>query len=221
VSCIITDEYGDDDEKAKKMMEFCINTPGVARADEVIVQSENMRQRYIESLTKWAGENTRSIWERKIVSGGRTREEIPEYPHVEDEELAPEWIEALSDKNGNRKKLILVYISISGLIENRDVAIKKLESIFSLFKENTDTVMMYYHPDVNIDKHLVEFDAGLYEEYKKLIDKFISEDYGIFDDGEDDGFMVRLCDAFYGNNGTTMYHFMRAKKPVMSMNYTV
>ncbi|MCR5734213.1 MAG: LicD family protein [Lachnospiraceae bacterium] len=221
VSCILTDDYGDDDVKAEKMMEFCINTPGVARADEVIVQSENMRQRYIESLTKWAGENTRSMWERKIVSGGRTREEIPEYPHVEDEELAPEWIEALNDKNGNRKKLILVYISISGLIENKDVAIKKLESIFSLFKENTDTVMMYYHPDVNIDKHLAEFDAGLYEEYRKLIDEFISEDYGIFDDGEDDGFMVRLCDGFYGNNGTTMYHFMRAKKPVMSMNYTV
>ncbi len=219
VSCILTDDYGSDDEKARSMMEFCINTPGVARADEVIVQSECMRARYIESLTEWAGENTREMWEKKIVSCGVTRSELPEYPPVSDEELAPEWLEVLRDKNGNRKKLILVYISISALMENSSAAIGKLERVFGLFKENTESVMMYYHPDINIDKYLGQFDENLYKEYKRVIDGFISEDYGIFDDGEDDSFMVRLCDGFYGNNGNTMYHFMRAEKPVMVMDF--
>nr|MCR4923726.1 LicD family protein [Lachnospiraceae bacterium] len=221
VSCILVDDYGEDDGKAKKMMEFCINTPGVARADQVIVQSENMRQRYIDSLTEWAGEDSREVWEKKVISGGVTKEELPEYPRVLDNELSEEWISALSDKDGKRKKVILFYVSISALIENKDNAIKKLREVFNTFRENQDSVILYYHPDNNIDRYLEQFDEKLFIEYRELIDTFISEDFGIYDDSEDDNFMVRLCDGFYGDNGTVMYHCMRAKKPVMVMNYGI
>ncbi len=66
ISCIITDEYTEDDKCAQEMMSYCILTPGVSRADEIIVQSENMRQRYIDALTGWAGEETANIWNNKI-----------------------------------------------------------------------------------------------------------------------------------------------------------
>ena len=98
VSCILVDEYDEEDLKAKKMMEFCINTPGVARADEVIVQSENIRQRYIESLTEWAGDDTREDWAQKIKPTGITQEELPEFPPISDDELSPEWLEILYKK---------------------------------------------------------------------------------------------------------------------------
>ncbi|MCR5108025.1 MAG: LicD family protein [Lachnospiraceae bacterium] len=221
ISCIHVDDYGPDDGKAAKMMEFCINTPGVARADVVIVQSDIIRDRYIESLTKWAGEDTKEIWEKKIVTGGDGSDEIEEYPKVKDEELAPEWLEFLSDRDGNRRKIVLVYISISGLVDNKERAVVKLKEIFDLFKENKDSIVLYYHPDINIEKYLGEFEPELYKGYREIIDSFINEDYGIYDDGEDDSFMVRLCDAYYGDNGSTMYHFMRAKKPVMAINYEV
>ena len=98
VSCILVDEYDRDDMKAAKMMEFCINTPGVARADEVIVQSENIRQRYIDSLVKWAGEDTKEVWEKKIRACGLTQEELKEFPPIDDSELSPEWLEVLYTK---------------------------------------------------------------------------------------------------------------------------
>ncbi len=221
ISCILTDDYGPDDEKAAIMMRSCINTPGVARADRVIVQSECMRQRYIDSLTKWGGEKTKTLWEKKIVSGGVTAEEVPEYPKVEDDELGLDWISFLNDENGKRRKVILVYLSISGLIEKPEESGKKLKQIFELFKANTDSVVMYYHPDKNIEKYLNKYDSKLYREYRQVIDRFIEEDYGIYDEGEDDRFMVRLCDAFYGDNGMVMYHCIRAGKPVMSINYEV
>ena len=98
VSCILVDEYDKEDMKAAKMMEFCINTPGVARADEVIVQSENIKQRYIESLIKWAGEDTKEVWEKKIKANGLTQEDLKEFPPIEDSELTPEWLEVLYTK---------------------------------------------------------------------------------------------------------------------------
>lgn len=96
VSCIMVDEYEATDLKAVKMMKFCINTPGVAKADEVIVQSENIRERYIESLTEWAGEDTKEIWEQKIKPTGLTPEEFKEYPKVTNEELTEEWLAVLA-----------------------------------------------------------------------------------------------------------------------------
>ena len=42
--------------------------PALVNADEVILQSENMRKLYISKLTGWLGEGTKYIWEQKIVS---------------------------------------------------------------------------------------------------------------------------------------------------------
>ena len=41
--------------------------PGVVYSDEVYVQSDNMRELYIEKLCEFAGEATRHIWLSKIM----------------------------------------------------------------------------------------------------------------------------------------------------------
>ena len=128
-------------------------------------------------------------------------------------------MKSLENERGKRKKVILFYTSISALVQNRETAIDKLKDVFSIFKENKDDILVYYHPDPAIFRFLEEKDNELWKEYIKVVNQFIEEDYGVFDDGEDDTFMVRLCDAFYGDNGYVMYHCMRAKKPVMVMNY--
>lgn len=54
------------DSAAYKIMHYYCNMPGVVNADRVYVQSENMRELYIEKLTEFAGEDTRRVWEEKI-----------------------------------------------------------------------------------------------------------------------------------------------------------
>ena len=130
-------------------------------------------------------------------------------------------IKGLENDRGKRKKVILFYTSISALVQNREIAIEKLKDVFNIFKENKDDILLYYHPDPAIFRFLEEKDSELWNGYIQVVNQFIEEDYGVFDDGEDDTFMVRLCDAFYGDNCYVMYHCMRAKKPVMVMNYEV
>ena len=59
------DEFEKEDIAYNVMQYYC-NMPGVVNADKVFVQSENMRNLYIERLTEFAGEETRSMWEKKI-----------------------------------------------------------------------------------------------------------------------------------------------------------
>ncbi len=139
---------------------------------------------------------------------------------MEDKTITDESI-VEAEKRGGRKKVILFYTSISALVENRDTAIDKLNDVFSLFKENRDNILLYYHPDPAIFRFLEEKDKELWDKYIEVVNRFIEEDYGVYDDGKDDTFMVRLCDAFYGDNGYVMYHCIRAKKPVMVMNYSI
>ncbi len=68
----VMDEIEDDDEKGLFNMRYFCTVPGVVCADKVVVQSEQMRKRYIECLTAFAGEDTKRIWENKIFAKGGT-----------------------------------------------------------------------------------------------------------------------------------------------------
>ena len=69
---LVMDEIGPEDDRAREVLKQFCNMPGVVHADKVIVQSEQMKQVYVELLTEFAGEDTRQIWEDKI-SGGEVK----------------------------------------------------------------------------------------------------------------------------------------------------
>ena len=62
----ILDEIAPTDGCAMENTKYFVTTPGVVLADAVIIQSECMREVYIQKLVEFAGEDTRSIWEKKI-----------------------------------------------------------------------------------------------------------------------------------------------------------
>ena len=69
----VTDEIDKDDETAYKIMDYYVIMPGVVYSDRVIVQSEGIRNLYIDKLTDFFGKETRYEWESKIeaqVIGG-------------------------------------------------------------------------------------------------------------------------------------------------------
>lgn len=67
IPSFMTDEIDARDERAIGNMRYYVTMPGVVHADMVIVQSEEMRQRYIDVLAEFAGERTRSVWEKKSL----------------------------------------------------------------------------------------------------------------------------------------------------------
>lgn len=55
-----------DNDLAKSTMKYFCKVPGVVVSDLVLVQSEAMRQSYVECLTEISGEAYREVWEKKI-----------------------------------------------------------------------------------------------------------------------------------------------------------
>lgn len=67
---LVMDEIGPGDDRAREMLKAFCNTPGVVHADTVVVQSEQMKEVYVELLTAFAGAGTREMWEGKILGLG-------------------------------------------------------------------------------------------------------------------------------------------------------
>lgn len=61
------DEIGPEDDRAMVNLKSYCNMPGVVYADEVRVSSENIKKNYVALLTGFAGEETREIWNKKII----------------------------------------------------------------------------------------------------------------------------------------------------------
>ena len=51
-----------------KTFEYFVPMPGVVYSDETIVRSEMIRRMYIEYLSEWAGSDSRTFWEEKVIS---------------------------------------------------------------------------------------------------------------------------------------------------------
>ena len=64
------EEFTKENHREYSNMQYYCTRPGVLHSDTTIVQSEQMRELYIEKLTEFAGKETRAIWEKKILGLG-------------------------------------------------------------------------------------------------------------------------------------------------------
>ncbi len=64
---LVPEDFGPEDTRAVKNMKYYVSMPGVVLADRILVQSEQMEQMYIDHLAKFAGEETRNIWEQSVT----------------------------------------------------------------------------------------------------------------------------------------------------------
>lgn len=207
------DEIGPSEERLRKTVKSYVNMPGVVYADQVMVQSEQMRDSYIELLTEFAGEDTRTLWEEKVVADGAVYME--EAPEKEDMELPEEWLPFLKKEDGNWKKVILYGTSAGVLYRYGMKVVDKMKSVFETFRENQDEVALLWRPDSWSEVILQKSKKDVWEAYCKLKDKFVQEQYGILDMNQDAGKAILLCDAYYGD-GSPVGNACRAKgKAVM------
>lgn len=66
----IMDDFGPDEGTFMTMAHYYIQNPVLVRSSRIFLQSETMKERYVESLTEMAGEDTRKLWEDKITPSG-------------------------------------------------------------------------------------------------------------------------------------------------------
>lgn len=221
----ILKEINPDDQAAiDGMKHFCF-TPGTIYANQVIVQSENMRQIYINEYLKAAkemglsGEHVdRKFLEKKFLGTGSPKIDKVLHTKREDLEIPAEWLRIIEKPDGSWKKIIFYNTSVSALLAHDEDMLEKMKSVFEICKQNEEKAVLLWRPHPLIQATIESMRPQLWEAYKEIRDRYIMEGWGIYDDSSDLDRAVVLSDVYYGDRSSMVQIYQKTGKPVMIQN---
>lgn len=207
IPAFITGDFTEHDINDVYNMKHYVTAPGLIYADKVMLWSESMKNMYVDKLSAFAGEETRSVWEEKIA--------------VEPEMFGDNSNDCL--RAGDKKRLLYV-IGLNELTEKKSIIIDKIKEKLMIFSEESDkieTVVAFFPTDEELWKAV---DSELTSELDKMINKFVQDsNRSIIRCPGSKGFkeMADCCDAYYGSASPCVPLFVERKKPVMVADYGV
>ncbi|MCD8000746.1 MAG: hypothetical protein LUH21_26370 [Clostridiales bacterium] len=208
------------DELSRKSIKgFCI-MPGVLYADRVIVQSDKMRQVYVDLLTEFmgAGQGSRKYWEEKILGLGSPKVDKALGTRKGDLEIPEEWLKIIRKPDGSWKRIVFYNTSVTALLQYDQRMLRKLENVFCIMKGLTEDIALLWRPHPLAESTLQSMRPGLWQEYKKIRDLYRQEGWGIYDCTANMNRAVALSDAYYGDMSSLVHLYEQLSKPVMIQN---
>lgn len=198
-----TAEFGINDVNDLYNMKHYVTSPGVIYADEVYVQSDNIRNLYIRSLSEFAGKETEPIWADKIRTFFSNEKEAA---------------------NAGKEKRLVYCIGANELKEHPDAFIDALkERLEILDKESADfRVFVTFFPDDRGEWGNI--DPCLSREVFKTVEEAVKQatNMEILELSELETEMKQLTyDGYYGSPSPIVSVFMQREKPVMLAGYAV
>lgn len=192
-----TAEFKEDDIVDQYNLKHYVTAPGIVYADEVIVQSENIKTQYVNALSTFAGEDTRDYWRNKIK--------------MKDDSVK-------NTENG--KKRILYCIGVNEIYEKKDVLVESIKNRIEILKNaegDLDVTFTIFPEDKTQWKHV---DEALSDEVFGIMDNTTGFDF--LDSGLSKVEEVAgEYDAYYGSPSPYVVAFSSQKKPVMLCDYSV
>ena len=216
----MTDEYDDSDERSVITSAYYIKVPGVTRADRIILQSNVYRDHYIEELTRFAGEDTREVWESRITvdeSIAPDKETIGLY----EDEVPDEWWKYLLTEDGEGKKVLLYHTNPGDIVTYGRKYFEKMERVFDIFAANLDRMSILWHVGADTPAVLESKYPELFDKFKVMFEKFNRMDLGMYVESDDLTKSVAVADAYFGDRDAIMYQVRKLGKPVMIQNVEI
>ncbi len=209
VSTYDVEEFAKRNEREFYNMQYYVTVPGVVRADKVYVQSEAMKDVYVDKLCEFAGEDNRDIWEKKLC--------------VRDWDVYDWTKEKLGTSD---KKSIVFHINASFLVEYKDEGIDKLHRSFMEFEEQQDKVQLLFYPHPQLEEFTTLNNKKIWDEYQILLKKYVGTEWFTLLFGEKrkpltDCKEALMADAYYGDGSSVGHYYNMAKKPVMIMDVAI
>lgn len=200
-----------------------VTVPGVLYSDQIIVQSEAMKEAYIKALMNFelTKDVPREHWENKILGTGSPKFEKVLNTKKEELDIPKEWLKLIVKDDGTWKKVVFYNTSVAALLKNSEQMLVKMKDVFRIFYEYRDKITLLWRPHPLIPATIESMRVELRTEYQQIVEKYRAEGWGIYDDTPDLDRAIILCDAYYGDNSSVVQLCLKAGKPVMVQNASI
>lgn len=215
----VSPEPNPDSIEVQKQKKGFVIQPGVMDSDLVFVQSDAMKKLYVNILEKEIPNISREYWENKIFGLGSPKLDRVHNTKRNDDLLSSEWYSLIYDSKGNRKKVILYNTSLHDLLNQKNM-MEKISDTLTFFKEREDCVL-WWRPHPLYESTLASMIPGLLPVYRKIVEDYRAEKWGILDEGEDLDWAIAETDAYYGDGSSVVELYKEAGKPVLCQDTRV
>lgn len=200
---------------------FC-TTPGVLYADRVIVQSEEVKKTYIDSIRKYEKESgCKGVFgdlDQKILPLGSPKlDRIRRVMEKGEMEKPEEWKNRIYKADGERKKIILYNTTVDALLKQSGTYMEKLKSVLSLFRQEKEIALLW-RPHPLLATTIKAMRPDLYQQYAQIVENYQTEGWGIYDESADIDRAIILSDAYYGDWSSVVELYQATGKPIMIQN---
>ena len=218
---VLSEIEPDNQEAIDGMSHFCF-LPGTLYADEVIVQSENMRQIYINEFMKAAEERHMSVnreeVEKKFLGLGSPKFDKVANTKKEDVKIPEGWLSVIQKPDGSWKKIVFYNTSVTAFLKNSEEMLDKIRDVLNVFQENKEDVALLWRPHPLMISTMESMRPELVEKYQKIVQEYKGAGWGIYDESTDLDRAIAVSDAYYGDPSSVVQLCQKAKMPIMIQN---
>lgn len=206
-----------DDKTEKSNLTHFIHTPGVIYSDKVILQSEHMKEIYMEGFSSLLRQNGVLVKQeelnQKFVALGSPKLELASMEQTI--EIPEEWKNKIYKKDGERKKVIFYNTGVSAILKCGRLLYDKMKWVFEQFHNHREDFVLLWRPHPLIEDTLKSMREDLLDEYIKIRDKYIECAEGIYDDSVELNRAIQISDGYYGVPSSVAELFKAAGKRVL------
>ena len=176
--------------------------PAYFNADYIVIQSEKFKGFFDERIPR---EKFLPFGSPKFDSVIRKCKNPPEPQE--------EWKAKMAGK-----KVYFYNTSLNGMLDDTESFMKKMVYVFDTFRGRDDACLVW-RPHPLFEKTLKSMRTGFVEIYEYIRDKYIKEDWGIYDTTPSIEDTIALCDVYIGDAATSVTSlFGVVGKPLFILN---
>ncbi|MDR0949799.1 MAG: hypothetical protein LBM69_09830, partial [Lachnospiraceae bacterium] len=194
---------------------------GVQNADKVFLQSEAIRQIYMEDMRKYEKKtNSQGRFgdlEDKYIALGSPKFDAVVHAKPENYTLPQQWRTLIEKADGTKRKVIFYNTTIGAILESNEKYLKKLRSVLDFFK-GRDDVVLWWRPHPLGEATYQTMRPSLLDAYTEIVTTYQAQGWGIYDDTALLHRAIALSDAYYGDWSSVVALYGVSGKPVLIQN---
>ena len=210
-----------------RMKHFCF-LPGTIYANKIIVQSENMKQIYVNEFIKAAIQNglsghftDRKTQEERFLGLGSPKLDKINRTNKEKINIPPSWLPMIEKQDGTHKKIVLYNTTISAFLKHKELMLEKIKDTLQFFSKERDAVALLWRPHPLMESTIKSMHPELLEQYLTIINQYKQENWGIYDDTSDLSRAIAISDCYYGDHSSVVQLYRETQKPIMIQNINI
>lgn len=198
----------------KRVYSKILTPPGIQNVNRIIVHSENARVVYASILSNGSNE-LYDEWMDKITYDDYPRISILKKYNKDTVPYPKTWDRHLFDQNGNRKKTVLFATSIFGVLEFNRSHFRAARKILEEYLEKKNEVALIWRPHKYLPEIIMQLRPELFDDFRALLEFYIGNDIGIFDETPTPTPAIILSDEYIGDECTVKELFKTTGKTIL------